>query len=102
MKNKCIEDEINLFLQKFGIEELTEFFDDVLPLVDLYNIDESEDWLNDVVNSEDVLNVRLIRTVYLISKFSEKHAASLCYLKATFKDLFKRMEKVPKNSIDLF
>jgi len=61
-------------------------------LLELYNVDEDNDWVKDVVGDEDVRTVRLIRTVYLVSKLAQKHSGMLSVINIRFKDLWKRME----------
>jgi len=94
LKRKTLEEEINLFLQEFGCDELIRFFDDVVPLMQLYNVTADDDWVRDaLIDEEEVMNVRAIRTVYLLSKIAERHAGKLCSLKINYKDLWKRLEK---------
>lgn len=88
-----IENEINSFLTVWGSEELTSFLQDALPLFELYDVDENNDWVEDVVGKDNVLNVRLIRTVYLLSRLAAHHAEGLSKLDSRFKDLWKRMEE---------
>ena len=92
-KKKSVEQEINEFLQVFGKSDLTNLLNDILPLLELYNVDDSSDWIRDAVGKEDCNNVRLIRTVYLVSWLCEMHATKLCSVKVQFKDLWKRIEK---------
>lgn len=92
-KKKTIEEEINEFLEVFGRDDLANLLNDVLPLLELYNVDDDNDWVRDAVGKEDCKNVRLIRTVYLVSWFCEMHVAKLCSVRAQFKDLWKKLEK---------
>lgn len=95
MPKKTIEEEINDFLDVWGSEEMISFFNDLLPLFILYNIDiDEQDWVEKEVNLEDVQSVRVAQTAYLLIRFAEKHAGKLCSLKIQFKDLPKRMEKL--------
>ena len=92
-KKKTIEEEINEFLEVFGKNDLSNLLNDILPLIELYNVDDDNDWVKDAVGKEDCKNVRLIRTVYLVSWFCEMHVTKLCSVRAQFKDLWKRLEK---------
>lgn len=95
MRNKkSLEQEINEFLEKWNSDELCKFFHNIIPLVELFNVDEDNDWVKDIVGEENEQNVRLIRTVYLLSRIADFHAAILSGTKVQFKDLYKRMEKV--------
>lgn len=91
--NLTIEQEINAFFESWDVQQLTDFMNDIIPLCDLYNVDEENDWVRDEVGEEDLVNVRLIRTVYLLSRIAELHSGKLCSMKIDFKNLYKRMEK---------
>jgi len=90
---KTLEDEINEFLESWDSERLCAFLRDIIPLFHLYNVEKEEDWLVDIVGKEDERNVRLIRTVYLISRIAEFHAGKLAFIKMNFKDIYLKMEK---------
>lgn len=93
MAKKTVEQEIEAFLQSWGCDEMTRFLRDIIPLFELYDVEEENDWVKDAVGEEDERNVRLIRTVYLMSKIAENHAGKLCLLNCNFKRLYQRMEK---------
>ena len=93
-KRKSLEVEINEFLQVWGLEQLQEFINDVFPLFDLYNVDEENDWVKDHVGEENTTNVRLIRTVYLISKIAEHHASAFCKIKMEHRNIWERLEQI--------
>jgi hypothetical protein len=94
-KKQNLEEEINHFLDRWDYKEQIQFLQDIVPLVELYNVDEDDDWVEKAVGGdiENVRNVRLIRTVYLISKLAEFHAGKLCMINIEFKNLWKRIEK---------
>ena len=94
MKNKkTLEEDINDFLILWDCQQLCDFLRDIAPVFELYNVADETDWLRDVVGEEDRRNVRLIRTVYLISRIAEFHTGKLLMTKTKFKDIFVRMEK---------
>jgi hypothetical protein len=90
---KTIEEDINGFLDSWDRDQMLQFFKDIIPLFELYDVDCEEDWLRDVVGEDDLNNVRLIRTVYLVSRIADFHASKLCNLKVSYKELWKKMEK---------
>lgn len=92
-KKKTLEQEINEFLESWDCKQLTSFLRDIIPLFELYDVEDEDDWVKEAVGEENERNVRLIRTVYLVSKIAEFHAGKLCTIKINFKDLYKRMEK---------
>lgn len=92
-KKKTLEEEINEFLQTWDCEQLTSFLRDIIPLFELYDVEDEDDWVKDAVGTDNERNVRLIRTVYLVSRIAEFHAGKLCSIKMNFKNLWQRMEK---------
>jgi len=96
-KKQTIEEEINNFLEFWDIEKLASFLRDIIPLLELYEVDEDNDWVKEAIGEEDEQTIRLIRTAYLMSKIAEFHAAKLCYIKMHFKNLYKRLENESYN-----
>jgi len=92
-KKHTIEYQINSFLEDFGCNDLISFLRDIIPLFELYDVDDEDDWVKDKVGELNERNVRLIRTVYLMSKIADFHAGKLCTLKTKYKELWKKMEK---------
>lgn len=93
MPKKTIEQEVNEFLEIWGAKELVSFMKDLIPLFELYDVDENDDWVRDQVGELDERNVRLIRTVYLMSYIAEQYAGKLCSVSVRFKNLWKRLER---------
>lgn len=91
---RSLEQDINSFLEIWDCKQLTSFLKDIIPLFELYDVDEEDDWVKDAVGEANERNVRLIRTVYLVSKIAENHAGKLASIKMNFKDIYKRMEKI--------
>lgn len=92
MTKKTIEQEINDFLSYWGEKELIAFLRDIIPLFELYDVDDEDDWVKDAVGEENEQTVRLIRTVYLMSRIAEFHTGKLNLMRMRFKDLWKRIE----------
>jgi hypothetical protein len=90
---KTLEQEINDFLEKWDANQLCNFLRDIIPLFELYDVEDENDWVKDAVGEENESTVRLIRTIYLISRIAEFHAGPLASIKMNFKDLHRRMEK---------
>lgn len=99
-KKKSLEEELNDFLEYWDVKKLKEFFRDVTPLLDLYNVEEENDWVKEAVGEENERNVRLIRTVYLVSKIAEFHAGKLCSINVEFRNLWKRLENADKGEVN--
>ena len=92
-KKKTIEDGINEFLTIWGYEQMASFLRDIVHLFKLYDVEDENDWVNQEVGEENATDIRLIRTVYLISRIADFHAGTLCTLKIKYKELWNRMEK---------
>jgi len=92
-KKKTLEEEINEFLEFWDCEKMCSFLRDIEPLFELYNVTEEDDWVADAVGKEDERNVRLIRTVYLVSRIAELHTGKLSLVRMNFKDLYRKLEK---------
>jgi len=97
---KTLEQEINEFLEKWDRNQMCDFLRDIIPLFDLYDVENDRDWVKDAVGEDNATNIRLIRTVYLVSRIAEFHAGVLSTLKINFKDLYKRMESQGKIKAD--
>jgi hypothetical protein len=96
-KKKPIEQEINAFFEEFGREDMLELLKQMFHVFELYDVDEDNGWLKDcIANVDDIENIRMIRTIYLLSKISDLYAGKLCLLKTKFKDLWRRMEESVK------
>jgi hypothetical protein len=88
------EKEINEFIEDWDVHRLIEFLKDIIPLCELYNVTIEKDWVKDIVGEETHKDIRLIRTVYLISKIAENHSGKLALIRSKYPRLCQRMEKV--------
>lgn len=97
MKKKLqVSEEVSLFLERYTLEDLQSLLKEILGLIDLFNVDEQNDWLKDLVGEDNCDNVRLARVVYIISRLAEFHAGKLLKIRLEFPHLWERMEKVAK------
>lgn len=92
-KKKDIEAEINEFLEYFDCQKLVNFLRDIIPLFELYDVEDDGDWVKEAVGEENERNIRLIRTAYLMSKIAENHSGILASIKIKYKNLWDRLEK---------
>jgi hypothetical protein len=88
-----IEEQINEFLLYLDKNKLQNFILDVLPLFELYDIEENADWVAEIVGDDAADKIRLIRTVYLMSKIAALHGPTLKNLDKRFRNLYLDMEK---------
>lgn len=94
-KKKTIEEEINGFLELWDCKQQIAFLRDIIPLFELYDVEDEDDWVEKEIggDKENVRTIRLVRSVYLISKMCEFHAGRFCRINMEYKNLWKRMEK---------
>lgn len=92
-KKRSLEVQINEFLNYFDCQKLTAFLRDIIPLFELYDVEDEDDWVKEAVGEDNERNVRLIRTVYLMSKIAENHAGVLASIKINYKNFWQRLEQ---------
>ena len=94
MSKKTIEEEINEFIELWDFNKQSSFLREIIPLFELYDVDDENDWVKKEVGGDamNVGTVRLLRTVYLMSRICEFHAGTMCVTNCKFKNLWKRME----------
>jgi hypothetical protein len=93
MKKKSVHEEIEDFLEVWDFQTLKSFLIEIIQIAHLYNVDENDDWVADMVGEENEKNVRLIRTVYLLSRIATFHAGKFANINVNYKNLWKKMEK---------
>lgn len=96
MKKIELDEEIDMFLMDWDYKQMKEFIELMVPILELYDVAEGEDWIYDAVGEDNERNVRLIQTVYLISKFAEAFSSRLCTIKMKYHRMWYRMEKYIK------
>lgn len=95
-KKASLESQINQFLEKWDCKSMTNFLRDIAEIYELYDVDEDADWVEESVGEENMQNVRLIRTVYLISRLASRYSPILASLKCNHPRLWERIEKEGK------
>lgn len=96
MPKKSIEEEINEFLEVWDMDSMISFLTNAFHLTELYNVEEEDDWVKQIVGAEQVTTIRSIRTVYLMSKFAETQGPKLASTRSRFANLWKRLEKIDR------
>lgn len=92
-KKKDVKESISKALDFWTCSDQLGFMREVVPLFRLYDVDEENDWVEDIVGSEDLQNVRLMRTIFIISRIAEFHGTILFNFKLKFPNLYKEMEE---------
>lgn len=94
---KCdLNAEMEVILGIYRCEQFTSLLEDIFELVMLYNVDETNDWVKDVVGEIDTRDVRLARTAYLISRLADNHHRLLRKVHQLAPGFWKRAEQVIK------
>lgn len=96
MKKRDLEEEINSFLERWNCDKHMKFLFHSQVLLELFDVDEDDDWVVEVVGEDSARNVRLFRTVYLVSRLADACGRDLLGMSIEFKGLWKRMEKLVK------
>lgn len=92
-KQKDLNQEMAEFLLAWDGHKMTQFLRDAYEIFELYNIRPGKDWVADLVGEFDKDDVRVVRTIYLMSKLAQNFGAELLKLHCQFKGLPVRMEK---------
>lgn len=90
---KTVEQQIWDFMQDFGYDQLTRFLEDIIPLFELFDIEDHSNWVAEIVGKDQEAPITMIRTVYLMSIIAENHSGMMAKLKMKYRNLHKRMEK---------
>lgn len=95
-KKKTIEEQINEALDDWDCNQQIAFLRDIIPLFELYDVEDEDDWVEKKVggDAENVRTVRLIRTIYLISRIAEFHTGKLVSFKCKYPGLYKKMAAI--------
>lgn len=102
MSNKRpVDRDLANMLTDFPAKDLISFLNDIMPLFELYDVEDDNDWVEEEVGKEATNNVRVIRTFYLMSKIADNHAGMLVRIKTKYKGLWERMEKESKLAAEM-
>lgn len=104
MKNKyaTIEEEINSAINDWDYEQMKAFLREILPLIELFDVDEADDWLEIKVggDKENVRTIRLVRTMYLIARIAHIHTPKLVSFRSKYPNLHLRMQEILKKQYE--
>ena len=89
-------EEMSKILGIYGHEQLCSLFEDTFELIQLYNVDETDDWVKDLVGEEHVWETRVARTAYLLSKLAHNHADLLKRVKRCAPAFYLRAQQLTK------
>lgn len=93
MARKTVEQELAAMILDFPAEDLISFLQYIVPIFELYDIEDESDWVEDEVGEDATHNVRILRTFYLMSRLADTQTGMLARLKMKYGGLWKRMEK---------
>lgn len=90
---KNLNDELSEFLAYWDVDKTVALLEDLQEIFKLYDVDKEDDWLEKIVGREDVCEVRLARTVYLLSIMAHRWTPVFLRTRAEWPDLWRRIEK---------
>ncbi len=93
MTKKTLEEQLNECASYLFEDKVVNFLYDIIPLFELYDVEDESDWVKDQVGEENEANIRALRTVYLMSKIAENHAGVLANLRGAYPKLYLRMKE---------
>lgn len=94
MAKRTPEEEINAFLEIWGIDDLLKLIEELSLIFETYHIEDSDIPIFDGKTKEEIANIRIIRTVYLISRIAELYSGKLCITKIKVPRLYENLENV--------
>lgn len=94
MAKKDIEEQIKDFLQLWDGQQMIDFLRDIIPLFELFDVDDENDWVLDEVGADNEQNVRLVRFIYLVSRIAERHTGRLARVKSSHPKLCNQLEEI--------
>lgn len=92
-KSNTLQDDIQRILGIYGPNQLNSLIEDAYELFQLYDVDEKDDWVEQFVGSENLREVRLARTAYLLSRIADHHADLLKKVSRGSKGFWLKAEK---------
>ena len=95
-KNLSVNEKARGILQIFGPERLMSLVNDIWELFELYDVDEEDDWVANKVGEENVREVRLARTAYLLSLVAANHGKAFEKIQKKFPDFWKDAERIAR------
>lgn len=96
---KNIDQELHEFLSEWDVKSFSAFLKDVMPITELYQLDDDDTLsLQKYIDGdqEHVDTVIMVRTAYLMSRFVDFHAGKLLSLRTSFRGFWKRLEESAK------
>jgi hypothetical protein len=93
MKKKPIEEEIMSVIEEWGTDSMMNFIIELDDFFSIYDVDEDDDWIKKAVGDSNFHEVRIIRTVYLLSRLAENYSGKLCLIKLRHPNLWNRLEE---------
>lgn len=96
-KQKDIKDEINDMIKVVHSDCLNAFFSELYELFRLFDVDEKDDWVRDLVGVDNMQVVRIVRGCYIVSRMSEKFSSKFSQVRQHFPEFHKRLEEYVKN-----
>lgn len=97
-QNLEIEKKLQEFFQIMPHEKLIGFAELAAELLEVFQAYEDCDW-DEIMANEDTRNVKIIRTVYIMSRLAEDYSGTLALVRVKYKDFWRKLEKISQESV---
>ena len=87
-----LEEEIAKFFDVWSMPDIVQFLRDTIHLFELYDVEDEGDWVEKEVGKDNEMNVRIIRTVYLLSILCDSFAGKMVKTNCAHPKLWRRLE----------
>lgn len=96
-QNLQIEKKLQEFFEIMPHEKLTRFAEMSAQLLEIFQAYEDCDW-DEIMANEDTRNVKIIRTVYIMSRIAEEYSGVLSIVRVKYKDFWRLLDKISQES----
>lgn len=91
-------EEMSKIMGIYNCDKFIQLIEDIYEIILLYDVDEDVDWVKDKVGEEDLRDVRIARTAYLLSRLADHHANHLKKVHRAAPGFWHRAEKISQKS----
>lgn len=89
-----LETKVARFFEKWSFDDLNDCARYFLEFLEIFQLDEEFDWDKEVLQDENNRNIKIIRCMYVMTKFADMYGSKLLATKLEFKSLWKKLEGI--------
>jgi hypothetical protein len=94
MAKRTPEEEINAFLEIWGTDDLLNLLEEISLVFETFYMENTDSPILEGKTDEEIANIRIVRSVYLISKIAELYGGKFCMTKMKVPRLYEKLENV--------